>query len=57
MNEKGMLCLQHKLHHGQNGMSFVEFVVLPEESEEDENSALPSKEGGLFDSRDSENEL
>jgi cell cycle checkpoint protein len=57
MNEKGMLCLQHKLHHGQNGMSFVEFVVLPEESEEDENSALPSKEGGLFDSSDSENEL
>jgi hypothetical protein len=33
INGEGMLCLQHKLHHGQNELSFVEFIVLPEEDD------------------------
>ena len=36
INGEGMLCLQHKLHHNQNELSFVEFIVLPEENDEKE---------------------
>jgi hypothetical protein len=39
MNAEGMLCLQHKIDHGQNELSFVEFVILPEDDGDDEGAA------------------
>ena len=41
LNKDGMLCLQHKLSHSQSELSFVEFIVLPEENQS-ENQAYSS---------------
>ena len=43
VSDDGLLCFQHRLQHKGGEMSYVEFVILPEESLGDENLAEEMK--------------
>ena len=58
LNKDGMLCLQHKLSHSQSELSFVEFIVLPEENQSDiEAYSSEEVDENVVESRNGENAL